>query len=186
MKIRNGFVSNSSSSSFIIALSAYPITTKELKTLLFKERKYFYLDTFFDTLYTTKDIMPFIEQEIKNNLLLKEKDMIKNLSEGWFNYPDMRIGRPDESPYSMPENYYSLDFNSKEAIEMRKDRDNICNNYRKERKEYAKKVFEHFKNKTKGQKLFLLSFGNENGGVFAALEYNNTFKNIPHIIINHH
>ena len=39
MKIRNGFVSNSSSSSFVVAFDKKPETVEELKKLLFGEEE---------------------------------------------------------------------------------------------------------------------------------------------------
>jgi hypothetical protein len=42
MKMRNGFVSNSSSSSFLLALPEYPKNKNHLKKIIFGDKKYFY------------------------------------------------------------------------------------------------------------------------------------------------
>ena len=67
MKIRSGFVSNSSSSSFVVVLEKKPNSPEELKNILFKDEK---VVSYYDYIKTTEEV----SQRIFNDIESFEKD----------------------------------------------------------------------------------------------------------------
>ena len=67
MKIRSGFVSNSSSSSFVVVLEKKPNSPEELKNVLFKDKK---VISYYDYSKTTEEV----SQRIFNDIESFEKD----------------------------------------------------------------------------------------------------------------
>ena len=67
MKIRSGFVSNSSSSSFVVVLEKKPNSPEELKNVLFKDEK---IVQYYDYSKTTEEV----SQRIFNDIESFEKD----------------------------------------------------------------------------------------------------------------
>ena len=82
MKIRTGFVSNSSSSSFVVAFPHKPKDVEDLKKMLFGKQEWHY------TGYYSEGDSP--TQEIAENVFKKigkkatAKDMIESIAHGWF------------------------------------------------------------------------------------------------------
>ena len=70
MKTRNGFVSNSSSSSFIVGFDTIPKTVEELKKLLFKNDK---ILSAYDIELDTQKAADIIFDDIKNQKLATKK-----------------------------------------------------------------------------------------------------------------
>ena len=59
MKIRDGFVSNSSSSSFIVAFDKTPETVAEMQNILFKNGGYYH-NPYKDDVWTTEQIASIV------------------------------------------------------------------------------------------------------------------------------
>lgn len=81
MKIRNGFVSNSSSSSFIVAFNDVPKSEKELQDLLFGEEKTIGV---FDYKVPTKDISLIVFNDLLNNKPATKEQITEELQSGMF------------------------------------------------------------------------------------------------------
>ena len=84
MKIRSGFVSNSSSSSFVVVLEKKPNSPEELKNVLFKDEK---VVSYYEYCKTTEEvsqrIFKGIEQFEKDSSMLLEK-IVEGLNNwGW-------------------------------------------------------------------------------------------------------
>lgn len=82
MKIRSGFVSNSSSSSFVVVLEKKPKSPEELKNVLFKDEK---IVTYDDYSKTTEEV----SQRVFNDIKSFEKDssmLLEKIIEGLDNW----------------------------------------------------------------------------------------------------
>lgn len=92
MKIRKGFVSNSSSSSFILALDKKPKSVSEMKELLFGDAEFYY-DPYYDESssyfqnrtekYPTKTVAKTVFEDIKDQKPMTLEDIAEELSSGW-------------------------------------------------------------------------------------------------------
>jgi len=170
MKIRNGFVSNSSSSSFVVALPKQPKNVKELKEMLFGDEKYYeYCDgKIFKTERVAETVFDDIQDFIKSNSGSKINYMLESLINGWFN------GHPDLEKYKIEDpqskSNYIYDWNR----------------YHLDCKKIAKKVVQKFKKENKGRFIFVVDYSDNSGDYFCALEHGPLFDDLPHIRTSYH
>jgi hypothetical protein len=85
MKIRTGFVSNSSSSSFVIAFPHKPKDAEDLKKMLFGKQEWFYTGYSYgdeDTDVPTQGLAESVFSKIKKKATIK--DMMESIVHGWF------------------------------------------------------------------------------------------------------
>ena len=167
MKIRNGFVSNSSSSSFIVKFPKDLKSIKELQTILFGNRKTYsapYGDESYPTLQLAKTIWEDIKDQKKNNF----EKAVELVRQGWL--PDGPNWNDFKSDYD------ALD---------------------REREIFAEKKIKEFFNtrKTKLKKIdgqeidevfYIFHYGDEDGSYFATLEHGDIFSKLEHIRISNH
>lgn len=165
MKIRNGFVSNSSSSSFIVAFDRYLESPEDIKELLFgSEERYkdpFHNDTWFSDRPDSYDAMEV--SKILFDLMkgLEYDTMCSELSNGDFeNMPEF-----DFNEYRENKDYF-LKYNQ----ELRRATEEVAN-------EFVRKNFEKY------WYLFEISDDSEIG---SAMEHGTLFDNVPHIRISKH
>jgi len=78
MKTRNGFVSNSSSSSFVVLFPRVPETVAEMELLLFENELY----VGYDKKYSTKEIAFAVLQDMKDGVIKNRKALLKALTIG--------------------------------------------------------------------------------------------------------
>ena len=165
MKTRNGFVSNSSSSSFVVAFPKRPESAEEVRKLLYDDLQqipytYNYGDNkqYFNTLDLATTIFEDINKQKENDI----KSMVESVSNGWF---DERI---DYEKFT--------DENGK--IDW--DKYQYTNN------EIAQKVVQDFIEKNSDYKFYVFNYGDEDGSFFSELEHGDTFYNLPHIKTSYH
>ena len=79
MKIRNGFVSNSSSSSFILKLPFYPESYEDMKTMLLGDENPLVLTCFDNEGFPTKKIISIIHNDIIEEIGSVKKRPIQNI-----------------------------------------------------------------------------------------------------------
>jgi len=92
MKTRNGFVSNSSSSSFIVGFDTIPKTVEELKKLLFKNDE---ILSAYDIELDTQKAADIIFDDIKNQKLATKKRLFDVIRAGELaDYPETESNHP--------------------------------------------------------------------------------------------
>jgi len=96
MKIRNGFVSNSSSSSFIVAFENLPANKKELSKMMFPNNEEFVEK--YDHSMSTEDIVDVVWNDIKNQTSLSDEEIIDIAENGYHDFS------PESSNYDLKEN----------------------------------------------------------------------------------
>lgn len=167
MKVRNGFVSNSSSSSFVIALPRVPESAEDLRTMLFDEK-----DEFFPHPYENGESYPISQVcETLFGIIGRRSASLKKMTEavacGWFE------GYPNIDDYRKPTEKGEIPDINWEA-------------YQKEQNARARKIAKDFRESNKGCVFFTLSLGDDDGSYFGALEHGDTFEKVPHLAISCH
>lgn len=167
MKIRSGFVSNSSSSSFIIAADVDVLTVEYLKEVLFNGEErvepMYVLDHWplgFDTDFLCQAIVDEMQ------LINIDSDEVKYAME------DMLDDEPD---------YPEYDPNDTHEQWMTK-----LNIYNFAQADISGCMLKQFANNNRGKSLFIGSFSDENGNMYAQIEHGGTFDNLNNITINQH
>jgi hypothetical protein len=79
MKIRNGFVSNSSSSSFILKLPFYPESYDDMRKILLGDNDSLVVCNYEDEAYPTKMIVDIIYRDVVEKIGPTKKSSIKNI-----------------------------------------------------------------------------------------------------------
>lgn len=171
MKIRNGFVSNSSSSSFIVAFKKTPKNVEEMKEILFKDEEYYnhpYPSDHSINKWPTIDVAETVFNDMDKPL--NKKEMIEEVCSGYFDgYPDRNF---DE--------YYKIDYKDGKAIEKYyKELDEKIN-------KAAKKLIETFIKENKNCKFYVFSYSDNDGEYGCALEHGDLFSSLKHLVISHH
>jgi len=92
MKMRDGFVSNSSSSSFIIPFDKKPESIHEMKEILFGDKEYYY-DPYYDpdstyfsertAKYPAMQVAETVFKDIEYQKPLSEEQLVEELSRGY-------------------------------------------------------------------------------------------------------
>lgn len=162
MKVRTHFVSNSSSSSFILAFRNVPQTQEELKTLLFAEEE---MLVYYEFSLTTKSASKIIFSTLGDPV--KEEDILRELNQGELS--TAKFPNPPQYPYSGQENYQK-----------------IYEEYLQQKNKYLQNIAEDFLKRTKYHTYYIVEYCDNFGPYFVTLEHAETFKRIPHIRVNKH
>jgi len=176
MKIRAGFVSNSSSSSFLVLFPIKPKSVEDVITMLFDEDQQFYGDE----KYPVKTVAETVWNDICNQKINDLKDAQEELSCG-------SVDSPDAPKYS--------------AFSHIKDWETQWKAYDKAKEIFAKKKMEEFLSikkirKLKLQKinnvpmddifLYIFHYADEDGSYGSALEHDGLFHKLKNIRISKH
>ncbi len=196
MKIRSGFISNSSSSSFIVGFSKMPASPEKLEIMMFGEsREVQPYDSIPAT--STIEIAKRVFADINRSTTRKyanKRQLIKALVEEHGYFPgcpcywtwDERKSRKIEKAYREKTGKDIWDETADPKV--RKYWKKVLNAERKQEKKeimIASKAFvEGFWPRVKGCKVFDLSYADENGE--ENLEHGNIFRNLAHIQISHY
>jgi len=202
MKIRNGFVSNSSSSSFVIAFDKKPTHSYDVLEVMFPRQK--------DGRIGKGVVAPFGDEDeavdalsaatlvwdqIKGQKPLTKKQIAEEISSGYFEgYPQMSYSSQDDPTWQIGRDYHAQtgknihDENADPVWKKKYEdaREKYWEDHRKAVDEAAKALMEKEFPKFQGKKCYRVSFSDNDGSVFATLEHGDTFKSLPHVRISHH
>jgi len=173
MKIRNGFISNSSSSSFILFFDKLPETKEELHTILFgKEIRPMddynpYKSDINADRWTTMDMAETVFSDLHG-----EESIITKYSDIWLDLAAQELN--DEKVY---DKIMDDDLSSNQLKWKR---------YDDEIKKRKNSLVKDFKKDIKKGRLYYVSYADEDGSYFCIMEHGNIFRNVEHIIISNH
>jgi hypothetical protein len=166
MKARKGFVSNSSSSSFIVAFDGKPQTMEEMKGLLFGEQEGEYHDPYDECSWTYDEVAYTVLLDLLDSDPLTREQVLEQLSRGCL------PGQPDMD-----------DFKKKDAGGKPEwDWDA----YEEARKQHAKRYHDRFLKENRGKTFYRFNYGDDSGPYYSALEHGELFSRLPHVRISLH
>ena len=170
MKIRNGFVSNSSSSSFIVAFDKTPSTIQEMKEILFGNEEWYenpYADLLNPAGFTTQQVAETVFTDLQREQPLSPENLVEEVKNGHFDgYPtyDWRLEK-DETMEQSRERWRRHDIKVSQA---------------------AKNLADKFIQDNNGKVFFKFHYSDNNGTYETALEHGGLFDKLPHLVVSHH
>jgi len=169
MKTRNGFVSNSSSSSFIVAFDKVPTTIEEMKVLLFGEDVEHWAGEYSDTGYSTESVVKYL-MDHEDQFGSEVNNLAEEIARGGFEgKPDFWDDNDDEK----------AEYGS-EAWRAKWEEEDLV------RTEAAARLAAVFLAQNEDAELRVWEIHDNGGGMGACMEHGNLFRKLPHIRINHH
>lgn len=156
MKIRNGFVSNSSSSSFILVFDKKPETKEEFA-----------------------EVMGDCTTETSWNGNFLSKDMVVDIAWGDLQHAGEATEEDLKSELASYHYEWNTDFNWWEATDEERDAHDA------EEKAKNQKHYDEFAEKNKGKYMTILSYGDD-CTVGSQMEHGGAFRNVDGLKISHH
>jgi hypothetical protein len=170
MKIRDGFVSNSSSSSFVVAFKKTPESAEELQKLLFGDEKHYpdpYADPDRIAFFSSTQVARTVWEDIEHGAPLTEAQVVREFQGGYIH------GEPE------------LDYNSVKNASREEQAQRFAEISRK-RDEFGTKKAQEFLNANPGAVFYLFSYSDNDSDYCCALEHGTLFDQLPHFRISHH
>lgn len=161
MKKRTSFVSNSSSSSFVVAFPKIPKSIKETKDIMFPDGLTFV--EIYDETMDTDSVAETVFRDLQGQEANNFKKACQTVCGGWYD------GRPD---YNL-----DLEYGSEESNQHYWAHYWTCDRLG------VKKTMNFFK-KNKGKHILLFSYADDGGQ--CVLEHGEIFRNLPHMQISYH
>lgn len=159
MKIRYGFVANSSSSSFIVAFPKAKPSVQEIQEMLFGDRD---IIVAYDESITAN----MAAKTIHHDILAQDKSNPKAIEDA-FNCGSLG-GDPNPDKYRTLDD--SMDWDS----------------YEKDRKKIRKKIMDKFLKENKSKVIYVFSYADEDGPFGSVMEHGGIFDNLTHVTISCH
>lgn len=177
MKVRTGFVSNSSSSSFVIGFPHKPKSAEDVQEMMFGKQQWHYSGIYgatndVSTLWIAEKVFSKIEKEAE------EAEVLKAIGDGWFEgYMGITPGYYDNF-----KEYNKLDredpkFDEKFNL-LQKESEKIND-------ERAKMIVKLFYSIAKEELYFAVMWFSDNEGE-EVLEHSDIFQRLPHIRTSYH
>lgn len=159
MKIRGGFVSNSSSSSFVVAFDTMPGSPEEMQELLFEDDGTF-SNPYGDNVYDAAAVAATVFGDVGDPLTREQ--VISELSGGWLD------GAPDWDAFRKPNG--DTDWAAHDVA----------------RREHAEVLYDEFLKKNEGKVFLRFEYSDNDGAYYTSLEHGDLFRRLEHIRISHH
>jgi len=179
VKIRNGFVSNSSSSSFIIAVPKDVNSRGKLQDLLFSNQVIYpnphYWDGNDTAGWAVSDVATIVWKDIDQPSKTKEELVDGNMH-----------GYTPE--YTMAERKVCSEYGVKDIynIDNKEDRQKAYELSEQYRAELSTNVIDGFVSNNPYCNFYMVEYSDNDGEMFSAMEHGDLFDRIPHIRISHH
>ena len=197
MKIRNGFVSNSSSSSFLVAFPRTPKSVKDVKEILFVKGQNDYPNPYSDyanddeLFWPVDQVAKIVWNDIKDNGVPTDEQMLECVNGGWFDtYEDLpghvdvyRDDRRDEKFRQMQDETKGLDWSSEEG---RIKHQAVWSAINKENVKRAKAILKRFKEKNPDAVFYIFEYSDNDSTLFSAMEHGTLFRRVYHIKTSRH
>ena len=186
MKIRKGFVSNSSSSSFVVAFPKKPESVEELQQMMFGKQQWHYV-SFYDSEYSEEDpdvpvsdIVPAVFAKIGERASCEEVyDSIRGGYFGHYIDPEMFPGYANY--FDEEEDYWEIASGGSE--EARKKREEIWKKHEKINDERAEAIARAFYENNENY-IVIMEFSDNAGE--SVEEHSNIFARLEHIRTSYH
>lgn len=160
MKIRAGFVSNSSSSSFVVAFKKEPKTVEDVKKALFEDYKE-YFHPYDHIHYSAWQVAETVFEDIQEQKANSKKEISEAFS-GWLE------GQPQYENFT----------DTKGDIDW--------GGYEKANKKFQDKLMKKFMEENLNSFIYSFNYEDNNGAYFCALEHGDLFHRLPNIKISCH
>ena len=197
MKIRNGFVSNSSSSSFLVAFPRTPKSLKDVKEILFVKDQNDYPNPYSDyadddeLFWPVDKVAKIVWNDIMVNGVATDEQMIECVNGGWFDtYEELpghvdvyRDDRRDEKFRQLEEDARPFDWKTEEG---RTKHQKVWSEINKENVKRAKAILKRFKEKNPEAVFYAFEYSDNDGTLFSAMEHGTLFRRVLHIKISRH
>ncbi len=184
MKIRAGFVSNSSSSMFVVAFPYEPENVKDVLLMMFNSQQF--LGNPYDSDKTeTKKIAETVWQDIKPQKRWKYKTMVDRVGNA-VNRGSVD-GQPDYADYIAKVNHTTdLEYDGETLITARVREQIDWGAYNKACDAHSRVVVDELLKQFEGQKIYIFSYGDDDGDYYSVLEHGGIFDNLGHLRISCH
>jgi len=188
MKIRNGFVSNSSSSSFLVGFKTIPESEQEVTKLLFGSKKIF---QYYDENYRTEDISEIIFRELKAGSPLSETEIQEELDSGylgdeycvdWHHVRADSVEKEFHKKFPGQEIRKDPEWSKKWSIALDED----FKEQRQKQRELTIKFWEEHKGQFDGAQVYRFHYSDNEGAIEGAMEHGGIFDALPHVRVSHH
>lgn len=168
MKVKEDFVTNSSSSSFIVAFEKILVDFEDVKYLINREAK---------ARQVLKDALsqkPVKIDPDSNSLL---KSVTEELANGYCGLDYSKIQREfcEREGIKVNDLYKNVAWSHAFYQEYKAVEDRVCI-----------KAAVEFLNKNEGRYLYIFNYGDEDGEFFSQMEHGFTFERVPHLTVSQH
>jgi hypothetical protein len=171
MKIRMGFVTNSSSSSFIVAFDKVPNSWEEVLEMLFDADKATVSE--YDLSMGTKEVAQIVFEDISK----QTPNNLKELKETFHGFDD---GLEKYKNYTkLEEKRWEFPFGSEEYNKLYDELNALSD-------EFEEIHFKKFLKKNKDKQLYIFSYSDNDGTQGTLMEHAGIFENLPHVRISRH
>lgn len=162
MKTRRGFVSNSSSSSFLVAFTRNPKCAKDVQDMVFGNETLFH-SPYDQISWTTVEIAERIWNDIKNQIPNNQKSFSGNMyGIAYDRYDEFRIKKDGADDWD----YYFDDKGYDGAVA---------------------EILDEFMLSNADSFCYHVEYSDNGGGqIGVAMEHGNLFKNLQHLVSSHH